>query len=338
MMFNPDTAPGGGAFFLNPFEAAARSLAVEPITVPVRSDAEIEAGITSLGRERAGLVLQSDSFLAVHPLGLTIPEVIPAARRRGDRMRRREIIPLMGGAMVPWPLAAQANQPGKVWRIGYLSGRSGRSDTSHGFVQGLRELGYVEGENLIVEYRFAMEKNERLPELAADLVRARVDLIATEGTPSTKAAMQATSTIPIVFGSAQDPVEKGIVASLARPGGNVTGTALIADQSKALELLKGVLSGASHVAFIYDPATRPGAYGEAKLKETQDQARTLDMMVQPIALRDPEETDRVFAALPAGTNALLLENSVINLLAEERICALASAARATGCRHHPRVR
>ncbi len=182
-------------------------------------------------------------------------------------MRRRDFIAVMGGAMVPWPLAAQANQPGKVWRIGYLSPLSGPSAMSRSFVQGLHELGYVEGENLIIEYRFAMGKNERLPELAVDFVRAKVDLIATEGTPSTRAAMQATSTIPIVFGSVQDPVEKGIVASLAHPGGNVTGNALIADHSKTLELLKGVLPGASHVAFIYDPATRPGAYGEAKLKE-----------------------------------------------------------------------
>jgi putative tryptophan/tyrosine transport system substrate-binding protein len=241
-------------------------------------------------------------------------------------MRRRDFITLLGGAATPWfaPLAARAQQAGKVWRIGYLSGQYGPNDLSKGFVQGLRELGYVEGQNLIVEYRFARGKNERLPELAADLVRARVIIIVTEGTPSTKAAMQATSTIPIVFGSTQDPVEKGIVASLARPGGNVTGNALIADHTKALELLKGVLPGASHVAFIYDPATRPGAYGEAKLKETQDQARTVDMTVQPIALRNPDETDRVFAALPAGTNALLLENSIINLIAGQRICALAA--------------
>lgn len=126
-----------------------------------------------------------------------------------------------------------------MWRIGYLSGQYGPNDLSQSFVKGLRELGYVEGQNLNVEYRFAMGENGRLPELAADLVRARVNLIVTEGTPSTRAAMQATSTIPIVFGSAQDPVEKGIVANLARPGGNVTGNALIADNSKALELLKG---------------------------------------------------------------------------------------------------
>src|SRR5271169_2233000 len=92
----------------------------------------------------------------------------------GAHMRRREFITLIGGAAAAWPLAARAQQ--KVWRIGYLSGRFGPSDTSHSFVQGLRELGYIEGENLIVEYRLAMGKNERLPELAADLVRARVDL------------------------------------------------------------------------------------------------------------------------------------------------------------------
>jgi len=238
-------------------------------------------------------------------------------------MRRRDFIKLVGGAVVTWPPAAHAQQAGKGWRIGYLSGQYGPNVLSQGFVRGLRELGYVEGQNLIVEYRFAMGENGRLPELAADLVRARVNLIVTEGTPSTIAAMHATSTIPIVFGSAQDPVEKGIVATLSRPGGNVTGNALIADNSKALELLKGVLSGVSHVAFIYDPATRPGAYGEAKLKEMQDQARALDMLVQAVALTNPDETDRVFAALPTDTNALLLENSIINLLAQQRICALA---------------
>jgi len=246
-------------------------------------------------------------------------------------MKRREFMKLLGGAAVAWPLAgprvAAAQSASKVWRIGYLSGKYGPSELSESFVQGLRELGYVEGQNLVVEYRLAMGKNERLPKLAADLVRARVDLIATEGTPSTQAAMHATNTIPIVFGSMQDPVEKGIVASLAHPGGNVTGNALIGDHIKPLAFLKEAVSGVSRVAFIYDPATRPGAYGEAKLKEIQDNARALNMTVRPVALRDPDETDRVFAAFPADTNGLLIENSVINLLAQERICALATQHR-----------
>jgi putative ABC transport system substrate-binding protein len=195
------------------------------------------------------------------------------------------------------------------------------------FIHGLRELGYVDGQNLIVEYRFASGKNERLSELAAELVREGVDLITTEGTPSTLAAMHATRTIPVVFGSAQDPIEKGIVASLAHPGGNVTGNALIADHSKPLELLKQAVPGVSRVTFIYDPATRPGAYGEVKLRELQDHARTVDMVVNAIALPDPDGTDGVFAALPTSTDAILLENSVVNLLAQERLCTLAAERR-----------
>src|SRR5262249_59961543 len=113
-------------------------------------------------------------------------------------------------------LVAQSAQ--KVWRIGYLT-TIGRSEYSEGFLQGLRELGYVEGKNFVLEFRDADGKNERLAEFAAELVRTHVDLIATEGTPPTMAALQVTSTIPIVFGSAQDPVEKGIVVSLANPGG-----------------------------------------------------------------------------------------------------------------------
>jgi putative ABC transport system substrate-binding protein len=241
---------------------------------------------------------------------------------------RRELIAALGGGAVTWPLAASysaAAQSGrKVWRIGYLSGMYGSTELSQSFIQGLSLLGYVGGQNLIVEFRFALGKNERLAELAADLVHEGVDLITTEGTPSTLAAMHATNTIPVVFGSAQDPVEKGIVASLANPGGNVTGNALIADHSKPLELLKQAVPRVSQVVFIYDPATRPGAYGEAKLRELQSNARTVDMVVHAIALSDPDGTDRAFATLPTNTDAILLENSVINLLAQERLCTLAA--------------
>src|ERR1700730_426822 len=216
---------------------------------------------------------------------------------------------------VAWPLAALAQSAGKVWRIGYLSSRYGPSELSESFLQELRELGYVEGKNLVVEHRDAAGKNERLPELAANLVFANVDLIATEGTPATKAAIQATKVIPIVFGSAQDPIEKGIVASLARPGGNVTRIALIANYAKPLEVLKEAVPGTSRVAFIYDPATRPGVYGENSLRVLQEEARKLGMTLQPLPLRDPEETDLVSSMLPADTNGLLVENSVINLVA-----------------------
>jgi putative ABC transport system substrate-binding protein len=185
-------------------------------------------------------------------------------------------------------------------------------------------LGYIDGQNLVVVYRFASGKNERLSELAADLVSEGVDLIATEGTPSTLAAMGATKSIPIVFGSVQDPVEKGIVASLAHPGGNATGNALIADNSKPLEMLKQAVPAVSHVTFIYDPATRPGVYGEDKFRELQSNARMVDMVVRGVALSDPKDANQVFAALPTDTDAILFENSVVNLLAQQRLCALAA--------------
>jgi putative tryptophan/tyrosine transport system substrate-binding protein len=242
-------------------------------------------------------------------------------------MRRRKFITLVGAAALGSPLAAwcsAAQSAEKMWRIGFLSSRFGSSELSRSFFQGLQELGYVEGQNIVVEYRAAAGKNERLPELAADLVHTGVDLIATEGTPATRAAMQATKTIPIVFGSAQDPVEKGIVASLARPGGNVTGMALIADHAKPLELLKQAVPGLSRVAFIYDPATRPGAYGEATLSALHESAHSLGIALQAVVLRDPDDTDHVFATLAAATNGLLIENSAINLIAEQRICELAT--------------
>jgi putative ABC transport system substrate-binding protein len=244
-------------------------------------------------------------------------------------LKRRHFIALLGGATIIWPLVAScsaAAEPGR-WRIGYLSTLDRPTELAKSFVQGLRELGYVDGQNLVVEYRFASGKNERLTQLATDLVRERVDLIVTEGTPSTLAAMHATTTIPIVFGSTQDPMEKGIVGSLAHPGGNVTGNALIADDSKPLQLLKEAVPGVSHVAFLYDPATRPGTYGQAKLTELQNHARTIDVVVNAIALSDPEGIDRVFAALPTDTDAILLENSLINLLAQERLCTLATQHR-----------
>jgi putative tryptophan/tyrosine transport system substrate-binding protein len=244
-------------------------------------------------------------------------------------LKRREFIALLGGTTLIWPLATSCGAAAESgqWRIGYLSSMYGPTEYAKSFVQGLSELGYIEGKNLTLEYRFAMAKNERLAELAADLVREKVDLIVTEGTPSTLAAMHATTTIPIVFGSMQDPIEKGVVASLAHPGGNVTGNALIADHSKPLELLKRAVPGVSQVMFIYDPATRPGAYGQAKLRELQNDARAVDIVVNTIALSEPEGIDRVFAALPTSTGAILLENSGINLLARERLCTLATQRR-----------
>jgi putative ABC transport system substrate-binding protein len=241
-------------------------------------------------------------------------------------MRRRYLITLVAAAVTSLLLTNFARSAEKVWRIGYLT-TIGQSDLSKAFLQGLNELGYVEGKNLIFDIRDAAGKNERLAELAADLVRSNVDLIATEGTPPTKAAMLATSVIPIVFGSAQDPVEKGIVASLAQPRGNVTGMALIADHAKPLELLKEAVPETSRVVFIYDPATRPGTYGETSLKALEWEARQRGIVLGALPLRDPDEIDHLFSRLPADTNGLLIENSVINIRGQKRICQLATERR-----------
>ena len=143
-------------------------------------------------------------------------------------MQRREFITLFGGSVATWPLAARAQQPaGRVYRVGYLSiGVRARSYAMIAFEEGLRSLGYRVGENVAIEYRFAHGEMERLPALAADLVRLGVDVIVTGFNPITVAAMNATTTIPIVMTGGVDPVGAGLVASLARPGGNVTGFAV----------------------------------------------------------------------------------------------------------------
>jgi putative tryptophan/tyrosine transport system substrate-binding protein len=145
-------------------------------------------------------------------------------------MKRREFITLLGGAAAAWPLAAGAQQPGKVPRIGILgsTSASGLATRVEGFRLGLRDLGYVEGSTVIIEYRWADDKYERLPALAADLVRSNVDVIVTQGTPGSLAAKQATTIIPIVIANIGDAVAAGIVASLARPGGISRGRAFSA--------------------------------------------------------------------------------------------------------------
>jgi putative ABC transport system substrate-binding protein len=233
---------------------------------------------------------------------------------------------MIGFALALLPLLTGAQPGDEIWRIGYLSTAAGLTEQTQIFLHRLRELGYVEGQNLVVEYRWAAGKDERFAELASDLVRANVDLIVALGTPATLAAKQATPRIPIVF-VAGDPVEKGIVASLAHPAGNLTGLALIASDSKPLELLKDAAPGMSSVAYLYDPATLPGTWGNARLEWYQDQARILDIALEPVALSKPGETEEVFVALPAGTNGLLLQSSPVNFLAQARICALAAAHR-----------
>jgi ABC-type uncharacterized transport system substrate-binding protein len=241
-------------------------------------------------------------------------------------MRRRQFITLLGGAAT-WPLSGWAQQGERVRRIGWLSPGTGPGDASQAFLGALRERGYMEGKNFFVEYRWAAGKTERLRELAEELVRAGVDIIVTVGSPATTAAQQATSSIPIVFAAAGGPVQKGIVAGLANPGGNVTGLALITDEIKALEILKEAVPAISRSAFIYDPETLPGVFGKDWLQRARGRARRLKIELDLVVSRDPERVDQVLAALPARTDALLLQNSATNAIARRRICAFAAQRR-----------
>jgi putative ABC transport system substrate-binding protein len=156
------------------------------------------------------------------------------------------------GGLIVMPVVARAQQVDKIRRIGFLSLQSGLTSTTEAFHQGLRELGYVEGRNLIIEYRWAATKEERLPELAAELVRLKVEVIVTAAAPTIEAARRATSTIPIVMAAVADPVGSGLVASLARPGGNVTGLTALSTElaGKRLQLVRELVPKATRVAVL----------------------------------------------------------------------------------------
>ena len=210
---------------------------------------------------------------------------------------RRELIAALGGAAV-WPLSARAQEGGRKYTIGIFSAGSEHAEIpalTAAFFEALRELGWVEGKNVAFEHRYAENRLERLPELAADLVRRKVDVIAAAGTLAPLAAKRATTTIPIVMIAAGDPLGSGLVASLARPGGNVTGMSLMAPDlgAKRLELLKEVLPRLSRVAVLWN-ADNP--YSVLVFKETQAGGRTLGIEVRSLEVRGPDDFDSAFEA------------------------------------------
>jgi len=233
-----------------------------------------------------------------------------ASRQVGEgRIRRREIVHLLGGVAVTWPLALRAQQVKKVSKIGYLSPGSaspGPLAYHDEFQRGLRELGYIEGQNIYIEYRFAEGRFEQLPELARELVKLDVDLIVSVVTQASLAAKNATTTIPIVIVSVGDPVGVGLVPSLARPGANVTGTSAMTSGvvGKSLELLKEALPKVSPVAVLWNP-NNPVFQGEI-LRETETAAAKLGVELKTFGVRAPNEFDRTFEAITSARSASLL--------------------------------
>jgi putative ABC transport system substrate-binding protein len=209
-------------------------------------------------------------------------------------MRRREFILLIAGATAGWLRAASAQQAGKVFTVGFLNAGANIPEIT-GLGEALRELGWIEGKNIIWERRYAEDRLDRLPELAAELVRLKVDLIMAPGTLAPLAAKRATATIPIVMTAAGDPVGSGLVSSLARPGGNVTGISLMVPElgGKRLELLKDLLPRIARVAVLWDAAN---PYPAAVFRETERAAQTLGIEVQSLEVRGPDDLASAFEA------------------------------------------
>ncbi len=240
-------------------------------------------------------------------------------------LRTVRLIVILALGILLAPLAADAQQAAKVWRIGILANVPGPHWDA--FRQGLRQLGYVEGQNIALENRWGEGRFDRLPALVGELVRLRVDLIVTAGTPAARAAKEATTTIPIVAVTVGDPVGTGLVASLARPGGNLTGLSdITVDLSaKRLEFLKEVVPTAFRIAVLWNPAhpTNP-----LQLRETQVAAHALGMTLQSLEVRGSDELERTFAAMRREhAGALVVLADPVMLLHRGRLADLAAKNR-----------
>jgi putative ABC transport system substrate-binding protein len=248
-------------------------------------------------------------------------------------MTKKIIIFLLVNAVLVSVQLAEAQQPKKIPRIGVLSPGSASSGASRikALRQGLRELGYVEGENILIEYRYAEGKFDRLPDLAAELLRLKLNVIVVAGSSAVRAARKATSTIPIVIGNSSDPVASGFVASLARPGGNITGLSLVALEltGKRLELLKESVPNISRVAMLWNPEA---AGPILAFKEAQAVSPVLGLQLQSLEVRTPDDFESMFRAAARGRNEALIVQAdglinshrtrIVDLAAKNRLPAI----------------
>ena len=226
-------------------------------------------------------------------------------------MRRREFIRVVGLAVAASPFAGSAQEGGKVWRMGFLA--QGYEKFYDALFDGLRELGYQEGRNLLVERRYAEGHNDRFPEFAAEMVRLKVDVIIVSTTPAGFAVKTPSTNIPVVFPNAISPVESGLIASLAHPGGNITGGAAqtAALSTKRLEILKEVVPGISRGAVLWNGANPALAY---PWKLTQNAAAALSVELEPVEVRSPEDIKAAFVRMKIGRpDALIVLQDALTL-------------------------
>jgi putative tryptophan/tyrosine transport system substrate-binding protein len=249
--------------------------------------------------------------------------------RAGKNMKTKITVLALCAMLLALCASAEAQQPTKVPRIGYLDAGSpsGRAHLLDAFRQGLRDLGYIEGKNIFIEYRYAEGKPDRLPELAAELVRLKANIIVTAGEVMIRAAKQATKTIPIVMAASPDPIGTGLISSLARPGGNITGlTTLSAELSgKRLELLKEVAPSLTRVAVLVYETDRGTA---SFLKELEIPAQALKVQLRPMSVQGPDNFDDAFSAMTRErAGAVIVPNHPIFTEYRRRIVELAAKSR-----------
>jgi len=243
----------------------------------------------------------------------------------------------LGILLLAFSFPARAQQPKRIPRIGYLTTRSGPSPSEEAFLQGLQSLGYIEGQTIVIEWRYAQEKFDRLPELASQLVRLKVDVIVTGGGyPTVQAVQKATTTIPIVMANVNDAVGLGLVASLARPGGNTTGISSLTPElsGKMIELAKETIPKASRLATLANPS---GLNWKLNRKEMEDAARSSGVQLLALEMRGPDDLESAFDAarkkradaliLPAAGFLSLYRKRIVDLAAQSRLPAIGSDAR-----------
>jgi putative ABC transport system substrate-binding protein len=253
---------------------------------------------------------------------------------RLDHLKRREWIMLVGGAAAAWSRAANAQQKGKLARIGLLNPGSTDVPGVVGFYQGLRELGYTEGSNIAIERRYGDWNTDRFTELAADLVRLKVDVIVVASTTPARAVQQATSTIPIVVAGMADPVGDELIVSLSRPGGNITGTSFLGPDliAKRFGLLRDTISPLSRVAALWHPAAYQKRTMDGVLRETETAAQALGLQLQLVPAPGPADLEGAFAAMTRErADAVILLPSPMLYGEHKRIVALAAQARLPAC-------